>query len=77
MTRTTDDHYRVDVADATGCITCGAGRYWTVVSDEGEDTVAIGTSWAGDEGKETAEDVCDLMNMAYHAGRESAQSEPT
>jgi hypothetical protein len=62
-------HYRVDVADATGCVTCGAGRYWTVVSGEGEDTIAIGTHLAD---QELTEDICDLMNMAYEAGKKAA-----
>jgi hypothetical protein len=41
-----------------------------VVYDDGE-PIEIGQAWQGDLGKEAAEDVCDLMNMAYAAGCES------
>jgi hypothetical protein len=40
---------------------------WTI---NGPDTFPIGTSWAD---RETANDICDLMNMAYTAGYENAQ----
>lgn len=43
---------------------------WTIVYN-GPEPTEIGTSWQGDEGKEAAQDVCDLMNMAYDAGHES------
>jgi len=45
------------------CKHCGHGGYWTVAytGGDGEET-EIGTSWAD---QETAQDVCDLMNMAY------------
>jgi hypothetical protein len=68
--------YRVKEADMDvhrGCSHCGAGWYWTVVyNDTDGHEVEIGTSWQGDEGKQLAEDVCDLMNMAFDAGREHA-----
>lgn len=51
---------------------CPRCQQWTVVYDSPRDgPTAIGTSWQGDEGKEAAEDVCDLMNMAFDAGRET------
>lgn len=63
----TGDYYRV-VASDPGCPHCHNGQYWTVVYvDTDGQTVAIGTDWAD---QETAEDVCDLMNMAYEAGTE-------
>lgn len=65
--------YRVEPepigAGECGCANC---QQWTVVYDApGGGPTAIGTSWQGDAGKETAEDVCDLMNMAFDAGRET------
>lgn len=64
-------HYRVEIADgATGCEKCGHDAMWTVVwTEPNGESCQIGTSW-GDE--ELAEDVCDLMNMAYEAGKETA-----
>jgi len=57
-----------------GCCTCGAGQYWTICYQNPDGSYTeIGTSWQGTEGKETAEDICDLMNMAYDAGQESVQ----
>jgi len=43
---------------------------WTVLYDDGE-PIDIGTAWQGDDGKEAADDICDLMNMAFDAGREN------
>ncbi len=37
----------------------------------GGEPVEIGQAWQGDDGKEVAEDICDLMNMAYNAGLEA------
>lgn len=66
------DHYRVELsAGDEGCAHCGQGQQWTVVSGQGEEAIEIGTSW-GD--KEHAEDICDLMNMAYDAGKEAETS---
>jgi hypothetical protein len=64
-------HYRVEIADGhTGCEKCGWDAMWTVVWTEANgEPCQIGTSW-GD--KEFAEDVCDLMNMAYEAGKEQS-----
>src|ERR1700691_2555597 len=61
--------YNVTVQDGTeGCVTCGHGRLWTVLytGGDGEET-EIGTSW---DDAEAAQDVCDLMNMAYDAGKD-------
>lgn len=57
--------------DECQCANC---KLWTVVFDDGEPT-EIGTAYQGDAGKEAAEDVCDLMNMAYDAGREKGFNE--
>lgn len=58
-------HYRVVADDSyEPCKHCGSGTWWTIESNEG---VGIGTSW-GDA--EQANDICDLMNMAYDAGLE-------
>ena len=67
------DFYRVALADGGGgCNACGHGQYWSVVWGAGEDECQIGTSW-GD--KEVAEDICDLMNMAFEAGKESTEGQ--
>lgn len=66
-------YYRV-IGDG-GCEHCEAGKMWTIVHSEGagtDDEVAIGSSW-GD--KNLTEDICDLMNMAYEAGKEMADTE--
>jgi hypothetical protein len=65
------DHYRVErrTGDNSGCAHCGHDLQWTVVSGQGDDAIEIGTSW-GD--KELADDVCELMNMAFAAGQEQA-----
>lgn len=57
------------VVDKEGCQHCGGERTWTI---EGPDEVCIGTSW-GDE--EFASDICDLMNMAFDAGKEAPAPE--
>lgn len=72
---TPEDFYRVELT-ATGqpecqCENC---QLWTVVYDDGEPT-EIGTSWQGADGKEAAQDVCDLMNMAFDAGKEAHKRE--
>lgn len=60
--------YRVEI-DKKGCAHCGAETYWTVV---GPGEVDIGSSWADEE---TANDIRDLMNMAYDAGTEANAAE--
>ena len=64
--------YRV-VSEPGETCPCGHGTQWTIVHLEGDDEVGISTSWQGPEGKELAEDICDLMNMAYEAGQESKE----
>jgi hypothetical protein len=67
------DFYRVMVADGhRGCERCHNGTFWTVVctDEDGEIFEVCGSSW-GD--RELADDICDFMNMAYEAGKESAQ----
>jgi hypothetical protein len=69
---TTDQQfYRVELS-ATGQPTCQCDncQLWTIAYEDSEPT-EIGTSWQGADGKEVAQDICDLMNMAYDRGRES------
>ena len=64
--------YRVEeqARDPQQC-SCGYCVMWTIVYEENGEPVEIGTAWQGHEGQEAADDVCDLMNMAYDAGRDS------
>lgn len=64
--------YRVQLsANHAACTQCGHGSYYTIVyNDENGEETEIGQAW-GDQ--EIAEDICDLMNMAYDAGRESPE----
>lgn len=65
-------YYNVKMAAGEdGCTHCGAGKMWAIVYVEHGQTeeTELGTTW-GD--KELAEDICDLMNMAYEAGLEVA-----
>lgn len=68
------DFYRVEEQerppDECQCAEC---KLWTVVYDDGEPT-EIGGAYQGKDGKEAVEDICDLMNMAFDAGRKSASS---
>lgn len=50
------------VTDKDPCKCCEQGGMYTVVVFENGEEVAIGTSWADEE---YAQDICDLMNMAY------------
>lgn len=67
--------YRVEevIRSKSDCA-CPACVMWTVVCDEDGEPTEICTSWQGEEGKETAEDICDLMNMAFARGIEEAPS---
>lgn len=63
-----DNYYRVEVEDENaGCKHCGHGKFWVIMEGQGDDAAGQGTSY-GD--KETADDICDLMNMAFDAGAE-------
>lgn len=68
-------YYRVEEQgrppDECPCVCC---KLWTVVYDDGEPT-EIGTSWQGEDGQEMAQDVCDLMNMAFDAGAEKHEQQ--
>jgi len=67
---TDEQFYRVQLsANHAACTQCGHGSYYTIVYKDNGEEIEIGTAW-GDE--ELAEDICDLMNMAYDAGVESA-----
>ncbi len=73
VARPTDERtfYRVEQDDYCVCNTCHQDApNWTIVSGTGDDECGIGQSW-GD--KETADDICDLMNMAYDRGREKLE----
>lgn len=50
-----------------GCEHCGHGQYWTIVYHDNGEPIEIGTAW---QDRETADDICDLMNMAFDAGGE-------
>lgn len=65
--------YRVEAEPREGAeCRCENCLQWTIVYDSPRDgPTAIGTSWQGEAGHETASDVCDLMNMAFDAGRET------
>jgi hypothetical protein len=67
-----EQFYRVEevIRSAAEC-QCPACVLWTIIYDDDGQPVEIGTSWQGDEGKETADDVCALMNMAFDRGAES------
>jgi hypothetical protein len=49
------------------CEHCGHGATWTIVFGEGDGLTEIGQAW---EDFELVEDICDLMNDAFEAGRE-------
>jgi len=68
-----NDFYRVELAatDQSAC-QCENCQLWTVTYFDSEPT-EIGQSWQGADGKEAAQDVCDLMNMAFEAGREARE----
>lgn len=52
---------------------CGNCVMWTVVYEEDGMPVEIGQAWQGEAGQAAADDVCDLMNMAYEAGRKKLE----
>jgi hypothetical protein len=64
--------YRVteEIRDEAYC-KCQACVMWTIVFQENGEEVEIGQSWQGVLGHDAAQDICDLMNMAYDAGCES------
>lgn len=64
------DYYRVKMmAGGDGCTHCGAGQMWTIVYVEhgATEETELGQAW-GD--RELADDICDLMNMAFESGLE-------
>jgi hypothetical protein len=68
-------YYRVKMAAGEdGCEHCGAGKMWAIVYIEHGDTeeTEVGQTF-GDRG--LADDICDLMNMAYEAGLEAIESD--
>ena len=69
--------YRVEqkTSASAGC-ECENCKCWTVCYNDGTEDVEIGTSWQGEDGREQASDICDLMNMAYNAGIEATQVTP-
>lgn len=63
-------YYNVEMAAGEdGCSHCGAGKMWAIVYVEHGQTekTEIGQTF-GD--RELADDICDLMNMAYESGLE-------
>lgn len=70
-----NSYYQVKMAAGEdGCAHCGAGKMWAIVYVEHGQTeeTEIGQTF-GDHG--LAEDICDLMNMAYEAGLEVAPAD--
>jgi len=64
------EYYKVEPADGPKpCEHCGQGGFWTIISGPLGDETAIGSAWAD---RELVEDICDLMNMAFDAGMETA-----
>jgi hypothetical protein len=68
-------YYRVEPSDTGGsaCEHCGRGGYWTIIYGPDGDETEIGTAW---EDRGLADDICDLMNMAFDAGMETALADP-
>jgi hypothetical protein len=69
-------YYNVEMAAGEdGCAHCGAGKMWAIVYVEHGQTekTEIGQTF-GD--RELADDICDLMNMAYEAGLEVGAPSP-
>jgi hypothetical protein len=67
-------YYNVEMAAGEdGCAHCGAGKMWAIVYVEHGQTekTEIGQTF-GD--RELADDICDLMNMAYESGLELASA---
>jgi hypothetical protein len=65
-------YYNVEMAAGEdGCSHCGAGKMWAIVYVEHGQTekTEIGQTFAD---RELADDICDLMNMAYESGLELA-----
>ena len=62
-------HYRVEV-QTHGCERCSAGTTWALVEDVSGEPVEIGGVSYGD--KETADDICDMLNEAFERGKELA-----
>lgn len=62
---TDESHYRVVLDTVQHSAARGDVVFYTIVSDTDEGEMDVGTSW-GD--KDTAHDICDLMNMAFDAG---------
>ena len=65
------DFYRVAAGGSDNDCKCQACVFWTIVFVEKGEEIEIGQSWQGVLGKNTAEDICDLMNMAFDAGQET------
>jgi hypothetical protein len=63
-------HYRVFVEDV-GCAKCGSNAYFFgIVSGIGDEGREEATRW---NDRELAQDICDLMNDAYLAGKASRE----
>lgn len=71
LDRPIEQRYWMEEADGgKGCPSCGHGQLWDIVyRDATGELCGTGTSY-GDA--EAAQDICDLMNMAYDFGVESS-----
>ena len=66
-----NSYYRVTMAAGEdGCTHCGAGKMWAIVYVEHGQTEETEIGQTFGDGA-LAEDICDLMNMAYESGLEA------
>src|SRR5882762_2406462 len=68
-----DDPYRVEPsANQTGVCPCGHDTQWTITWQESwqKERTEASQSWGGLAGKELAEDICELMNVAFEHSAE-------
>jgi hypothetical protein len=54
------------VKDAPACPHCGEGESWSV---KGPDGALIGQSWTGDNAECEAEEMAQMLNAAFEAGK--------
>lgn len=65
--------YRVEPsANQTGVCPCGHDMQWTITWQESwqKERTEASQSWGGLAGKKLADDICELMNMAFEHGAE-------
>lgn len=65
---------RVEEQARDGGCACSECVMWTIVYDDEGEPTEIGQAWRGRDGQEVAQDICNLMNLAYERGQQSASS---